>query len=50
MTQSGSRHQSTFAALAAQFDTIQGRFILSMNDVPKIRDTCVDFTFETVEI
>lgn len=38
-----------FAELAAQLARLKGRFILSINDVPEIRELFADFAIEAVE-
>jgi len=42
--------RSDFEALANQLSNIQGRFILSINDVPAIRETFKAFTIEPVQL
>lgn len=39
-----------FAALAERLGRLKGRFILSINDVPEIRETFAAFTIEPVEL
>lgn len=39
-----------FAALASQLDTIRGKFILSLNDTPCVRETFANFQFEEVSV
>ncbi|CAN7319226.1 DNA adenine methylase [Pararhizobium sp. LjRoot235] len=39
-----------FAALAERLRRVQGHFILSINDVPEIRDTFEGFTFHEAEL
>ena len=41
--------RADFAALAAQLAGIKGRFILSINDVPEIRETFAAFQMQAVE-
>ena len=41
--------RADFARLAAALSGLQGRFILSINDVPAIRETFAGFDIETVE-
>ncbi len=38
-----------FAALASQLDGVKGRFILSLNDVPGVRETFANFEIEAVK-
>ncbi|WP_352482770.1 MULTISPECIES: DNA adenine methylase [unclassified Mesorhizobium] len=39
-----------FDALATKLRTLKGRFILSINDVPEIRETFAGFAFDGVEL
>lgn len=41
--------QSEFALMADQLATIQGRFVMSINDVPRVRETFAAFQFMEVE-
>ena len=39
-----------FKKLADQLKGIQGHFLLSLNDVPSVRETFSDFEIESVEV
>jgi DNA adenine methylase len=39
-----------FATMAARLGALQGKFILSLNDVPEVRTLFKDFTIKTVEL
>lgn len=39
-----------FAAMAERLKRLQGRFILSINDVPEIRETFAGFAFHQAEL
>ena len=41
--------RADFERMAAQLRGIQGRFVLSINDVPEIRETFAGFEIEAVE-
>jgi len=41
--------QADFAALASQLDQVKGRFILSLNDVPGVRETFANFNIDAVK-
>lgn len=45
----GVFHRADFARLAAQLAAIEGRFILSINDTPEIRETFAAFSLEEIE-
>lgn len=42
--------KTDFEKLADKLKTIKGQFLLSLNDVPEIRDIFKDFTIETTEV
>jgi DNA adenine methylase len=42
--------RSDFEVLAAQLKGIEGKFLLSLNDVPEIRDIFADFIIETATV
>ncbi|TIW38958.1 MAG: DNA adenine methylase, partial [Mesorhizobium sp.] len=39
-----------FEAIATRLRALKGRFILSINDVPEIREAFAGFSFEEVEL
>ena len=46
----GTFDQADFPAMARQLGGLQGRFILSLNDRPQVREVFAGFAIETVEV